>query len=220
MIGTIFCSHSLINGARLVSFFLQTRFFVRVSPRVVLPVQNVEYHPSNESGPPYPQDIIGGLPTRKHLPPSTYLRLELFSLATKIEKPLARFMPKKGNWVRTFFFSMSYILQDTTLIRSKTSDLLEALVLEVPSLSTRNSDPSRPNRTDIRTRHRILTQKTQTCTRGAFLRRERTPIVKFIFLVNREWRNSFFWASHLWVSRNVRRRRGFRVRWSQIWSQL
>ena len=141
MIGTIFCSHSLINGARLVSFFLQTRFFVRVSPRVVLPVQNVEYHPSNESGPPYPQDIIGGLPTRKHLPPSTYLRLELFSLATKIEKPLARFMPKKGNWVRTFFFSMSYILQDTTLIRSKTSDLLEALVLEVPCRSTNVAFP-------------------------------------------------------------------------------
>ena len=41
--------------------------------------------------------------------------------------------------------------------------------------------PTRPKRTDIRTRHRILTQKTQTCTRGTTLRRERTPMVKFIF---------------------------------------
>ena len=53
--------------------------------------------------------------------------------------------------------------------------------------------PTRPDRTDIRTRHRILTQKTQTCTRVTTLRRERTPMVKFtFFLVNREWRNSFF----------------------------
>ena len=44
--------------------------------------------------------------------------------------------------------------------------------------------PTRPNRTDIRTRNRILTQKTQTCTRGTTLRRERTPMVKFIFFLS------------------------------------
>ena len=49
------------------------------------------------------------------------------------------------------------------------------------SPSTRYSDPTEPNRTVIRTHHRILTQKTQTCTRATTLRREQTPMVKFIF---------------------------------------
>ena len=42
------------------------------------------------------------------------------------------------------------------------------------------ADPTEP--TQYPTRHKILTQKTQTCTQAAPLRRERDPMVKFIFL--------------------------------------
>ena len=63
-----------------------------------------------------------------------------------------------------------------------TRNLELELPVETAGQASQFDIPTRPNRTDIRTRHRILTQKTQTCTRGTTLRRERTSMVKFIFL--------------------------------------
>ena len=49
------------------------------------------------------------------------------------------------------------------------------------SVGTRKSEPTRPNRTDIRTPHKILTLKTQTCTWITPMVRERGPMVNFDF---------------------------------------
>ena len=42
------------------------------------------------------------------------------------------------------------------------------LPIETAGQASQLDIPTQPNRTDIRTRHRILTQKTRTCDRGSF----------------------------------------------------
>ena len=57
------------------------------------------------------------------------------------------------------------------------------LPIETAGKASRLGIPTRQKRTDIRTRHRILTQKTQTCTRG-------TPYGEN----EPQWLNSFFFG--------------------------
>ena len=62
-----------------------------------------------------------------------------------------------------------------------TRNLELQLTFETAGQASQLDIPTRPDRAAIRTPHRILTQKTQTCTPGTTLRREGAPMVKFIF---------------------------------------